>query len=140
MTIVSRCIYLLTGVAALYMVLAPTLSGVRNAQPLWVQVGFWCAGLFLLSGASGNFVLGNRLAAVGSAVVIALYLCLALLPVAARLGLYRIESRLVAVREFPRWRYTFDRPVLVLLLILSLMSLLFAVQFIINQRKELSAE
>ena len=134
MRIASHLVYFLAGTSALYMVLAPKLSGLPNRQPTWFTAALWCGAILLLAASLVVWDLGSRLAAVGSGIIVALYCCLLVLPILARLGYYHIETRLVAMSEPPRWRFDLDKPMLTLLLISVLVSLGLALRSVAKQR------
>jgi hypothetical protein len=98
------------------MAIAPIISGVPNSRSAWVTTAFWCGAILLIVAALGTHDLVNNSALIGSSVIVALYGCLAMMPILARRGYYHRETGLVAMCEPPRWRFVFDKPVLVLLL------------------------
>lgn len=128
MRIASHLVYLVAGISALYVVLAPELSDMPNRQPIWMTSALWCGAILLLL---ASLITGNvrsRLAALGGGTIVALYLFLTILSILARHGYYRVETKLVATREPPLWRYTFDKPMLVVLIVSGLISLLLALR------------
>ena len=128
MRIISRIVYFVAGACALYVVLAPTLSGLPNLQPLWLKAGLSCGAILLIAGAIGMGDFRFRLVAIGSTVVLALYGSLVILRVLQRFGLYHVQTRLVAALEPPRWRFTLDMPMFFLLLFSALVSLGLSIQ------------
>ena len=138
MRIISRIIYFVAGVSALYVVLAPALSGLPNLQPVWLTVGIWCGAILLIAGALGIHDFRFRLVAIGSTVVLALYGHLAILRILQRFGLYHVHTRLVTALEPPRWRFTFDRPMFFLLLFSALVSFGLSIQSIVTERRTAS--
>ena len=135
MRIISRLVYLVAGLSALYMAIAPTISGVPSLRSAWVTTAFWCGAILLMVAALGTHDLVDNSALIGSSVIVALYGCLAMMPILARLGYYHLETRLVAMREPPRWRFVFDKPVLFLLLFSALAALGLSLQGIVEYRK-----
>jgi Na+/H+ antiporter NhaD/arsenite permease-like protein len=122
MTIASRSVYFLAGASALYMVLAPFLSDMPNSRPAWVTAALGCGAVLLLASCPVTRKTGSRLAAAGSGIIVALYAVFLIVPILIRYGYYHHEVRLVATHEAPRWRYTFDKPMLILLLASGLIS------------------
>jgi succinate dehydrogenase hydrophobic anchor subunit len=81
------------------------------------------------------------LAAAGSGIIVALYAVFLIVPILIRYGYYHHEVRLVATHEAPRWRYTFDKPMLILLLASGLISFFVGLQSVLlanNDARELS--
>ncbi len=134
MRIASHLVYFLAGASALYIVFAPSLSGLPNFQPTWFTAALWCGAILLLAASLIVRDFGSRLAAVGSGIIVALYCCSLVLPILARLGYYHVETRLVAMPEPPRWRFDLDKPMLILLLISVLVSLGLALRSLVKQR------
>lgn len=149
MAIASHLVYFLAGASALYMVLANFLSDMPNSQPVWVTAALWCGAVLLLASCLVTRKNGNRLAAAGSGIIVALYAFFLILPILMRYasgkscyGDYHFEGRLVATHEAPRWRYTFDKPMLVLLLASGLISFFVALQSLLlanNDARELNS-
>ena len=134
MRIASRFVNFLAGASALYVVLAPRLSDLPNLQPVWVTAALWSGAILLLVASLIARDFGSRLAAVGSCIILARYCCLAVLLILVQLGYYHFETRLVASHEAPRWRYTLDKPILILLLVSALVSLGLALRSLVRQR------
>jgi hypothetical protein len=134
MRAISRFVYLLAGLAALYMAIAPALTGSPASWPHWITIAFWCAAIPMIAAAAETRAFGDRPAVIGSSIIIAIYGYFAMAPILLRLGYYHLEYRLVSVREFPRWRYELDKPVLLLLLLTALISLGLSIQSIVASR------
>lgn len=135
---ISRLIYFTAGLCALYMSLAPMVSGLPDARPPWVILGFWCGTIFLIAAAVlGARGLGSRFAAIGSGVVVALYGCLVIIPMLSRLGYYHPQTHLVAAQEgaLDRWRFVLDKPVFFILLFSAVVSLGLSIRSIVKDRK-----
>jgi hypothetical protein len=109
------------------MVMAPFLSDMPNSRPAWVTAALWSGAVFLLVSCLVTRKTGTRLAAAGSGIIVALYAVFLRVPILIRYGCYH-EVRLVATHEAPRWGYTFDKPMLVLLLASGLISFFLALK------------
>src|ERR1700736_2942881 len=127
----SRVIYLLAGISALYMALVPMLSDIPNLRPAWFTVSIWLGAIFLILASLHRIQSrASRLAVIGSCFIVALYGCQAIMPLLIRLGYYRVEDRLVASHQsaFDRWRFILDRPVFYILFLSAFASLFISVR------------
>jgi hypothetical protein len=123
---ISGWAYLVAGITALYVALAPVLSGLANRRPVWAHVLLWVSASFMLYAASQkNNRHGTWLAFVGSCIILGRFVYWQFV----RLGYVHVTTRLIAVQEhsFDRWRLMLDRPMLFLLFVSSLLSFFLAV-------------
>ena len=81
MRVIPHLVYFLAGVSALYLVLAPRLSGLPNLQAGWVTAALWVGAILLLAASLIVREFGSRLAVVGSSIIVALYSCFMILVV-----------------------------------------------------------
>lgn len=126
----TRLIYTVAGLLALYRAAAPLISG--PSQYPWIGVVFWIGAISLLfAGLSDAQNAKDIWALVGSSLVVAVYFYgLFLLPLARKLGYVHFRTRLEIHQAnwFERWRSLLDRPVWVLLLIFSIVALWVSVR------------
>lgn len=125
-----RLIYFLSSILTLYFVIAPIISRVPRSGPAWGTAVFWCGAIFFVAATLlAKSPLGYGLAVAGGLCISSLYLC----QVLVRLGYFRVQYRLVApAHEIPRWRFTLDKPLFLLLLISTLASLVLSVPLLIG--------
>jgi hypothetical protein len=121
----TRLVYTITGLLALYRAAAPLISA-PSPHP---QIGvlFWTAAISLLLAGLGGTQKGKDIwALVGSSLVVAVYVYgLFLLPLARKLGYvpFRAQLEFHQANWFDRWRPLLDTPVWALLLIFSIVAL-----------------
>ena len=118
------------GVCALYLALAPLLSGIPSARPLWMHVLLWTSAVCLLGAASLHAKLSILFARLGSALVFLAFAGSWLAYTLARMGYLQVHVRLIAVREnwFEHWRLLLDVPLRALLLVLSVACFVLALR------------
>ena len=118
------------GVCALYLALAPWLSGIPRLRPLWIHILVWTSAVFLLAAAFLQAKLSTLFAWLGSALVFLAYAGSWLADTLAKMGYLHVQVRLIAVQEnwFDHWRLLLDGPVRALLLVLSVTCFLLALR------------
>jgi Ca2+/Na+ antiporter len=122
----TRLIYIIAGVLALYRATVPLISNLPNTHP-GIGILFWISAISLFLAAAA---LANRAshiwAFVGSFLVVVVYVYgIFLLPLARKLGYAHAAAHLSLVQEnwVDRWRLVLDRPVWILLLVFGCIGL-----------------
>jgi hypothetical protein len=96
----TRLIYTIAGVLALYRAAVPLISNLPNPHP-WIGILFWISAISLLLAGAGLTNHANHIwAFVGSLLIMAVYVYgVFLLPLARKLGYVHVAAHLALIQE-----------------------------------------